>query len=120
MEKLVCPVGENSAVQKVCDQTDPYLSSLEQDQLFITAMRGIFQWHIEHSEFYARWAEKNNFSLERIKSISDLPQMPSLLAHFFKTTELLSVPREKIVLHLTSSGTQGQKSQVFFDEWSIK
>ena len=33
---------------------------------------------------------------------------------------MLSIPSKDIYLHLTSSGTQGQKSQVFFDEWTIK
>jgi phenylacetate-coenzyme A ligase PaaK-like adenylate-forming protein len=33
---------------------------------------------------------------------------------------VLSVSRENIYLHLTSSGTTGQKSQIFFDEWTIK
>jgi phenylacetate-coenzyme A ligase PaaK-like adenylate-forming protein len=32
----------------------------------------------------------------------------------------LSIPIDEVFLHLTSSGTSGQKSQIFFDEWTIK
>lgn len=33
---------------------------------------------------------------------------------------MLSIPREEVELHLTSSGTTGQKSQMFFDHWTIR
>jgi Acyl-protein synthetase, LuxE len=33
---------------------------------------------------------------------------------------VLSIPKTKDLMHFTSSGTTGQKSQIFFDHWSFK
>jgi phenylacetate-coenzyme A ligase PaaK-like adenylate-forming protein len=49
-----------------------------------------------------------------------LSKIPFIHANFFKSHEILSVKEDTIFEHLTSSGTTGQKSQMFFDEWSIK
>ena len=111
---LQSPVGSQSAVQRLCDISTPYAQSSEQDQLFLAAMKEIVQWHETHSEFYKKLLKKNNFKFDQVKTISDLISIPGLWAHFFKTHEILSVDRQKIYLHLTSSGTLGQKSQVFF------
>src|SRR5207244_13569209 len=45
---------------------------------------------------------------------------PLLPANFFKRHEVLSIPRDEVFLHLTSSGTTGQKSQMFYDGWTIR
>jgi phenylacetate-coenzyme A ligase PaaK-like adenylate-forming protein len=58
--------------------------------------------------------------LASLKTIEDLVRLPMVPANFFKLHEVVSVPRSAISLHLTSSGTTGQKSQMFFDNWSIK
>ena len=119
MENLLSPLGKNSSLQKLCDIKNPYLKSPELDSLFIAAMKEIILWHQNHSTFYKKLLEKKSFNIEKIKSIEDLVAVPEVWAHFFKTHELLSVDQKEILLHLTSSGTQGQKSQVFFDNWSI-
>ncbi len=119
MENLLSPLGKNSSLQKLCDIKTPYLKSKELDLLFFDAMKEIILWHQKHSSFYKKLIEMNAFNIEKIKSIEDLTAIPEVWAHFFKTHELLSVDRKEILLHLTSSGTQGQKSQVFFDNWSI-
>lgn len=41
------------------------------------------------------------------------------MVHLFKERELCSVPRENIALTLTSSGTGGQKSQMFLSQRSL-
>ena len=106
-------------VQSLCDQTDPYATSAASDVLFAAAMREIVAWHQARSPFYARLLQERDFSCQQLQTASDCAALPLIHANFFKTHEILSVPRESITLHLTSSGTTGQKSQIFFDAWSI-
>lgn len=107
-------------VQTLCDQTDPYANFHGSDEQFIKAMKEITAWHMEKSSFYKKLCEAENFTLNKISSISDCIKIPHLWAHFFKGNEILSIPPSEVYLHLTSSGTTGQKSQIFFDEWTIK
>lgn len=51
--------------------------------------------------------------------MDDMDKVPFIHANFFKTHEILSIDRSDVAIHLTSSGTTGQKSQIFFDSWSI-
>lgn len=107
-------------LQKICDISNPYADFTSSESDFIQAMIEVTKWHIEHSEYYKKLAKSQNFSVEEIKSIEDCLKIPHLWAHFFKTREILSVKTDEVYLHLTSSGTTGQKSQIFFDEWTIK
>jgi phenylacetate-coenzyme A ligase PaaK-like adenylate-forming protein len=107
-------------LQKICDISNPYADFASSESDFIQAMKEVTKWHIEHSEYYKKLAQSQNFSVEEIKSIEDCLKIPHLWAHFFKTREILSVKMDEVYLHLTSSGTTGQKSQIFFDEWTIK
>ena len=119
--KLNVPKGFNlEHVQILCDQSDPYDYFQESDELFIKAMKEITLWHMEKSPFYNKLADSQDFNIENVKTIEDCTKIPHLWAHFFKGNEVLSIPPSDVFLHLTSSGTTGQKSQVFFDEWTIR
>lgn len=107
-------------VQVLCDQSDPYDGFRESDEKFIQAMREIVSWHMEKSDYYAKLCQSENFKPASLKTLEDCLKIPHLWAHFFKGNEILSVPKEEVFLHLTSSGTTGQKSQIFFDEWTIR
>jgi phenylacetate-coenzyme A ligase PaaK-like adenylate-forming protein len=109
-----------SSVKELCEIENPYLNFQQSDKLFIKSMKEIVEWHMQKSPFYKKLVDSENFQLSQIKTIDDLILIPHLWAHFFKSHEVLSVSRENIFLHLTSSGTTGQKSQIFFDEWTIK
>lgn len=119
-EKLIVPDQSLKKIQELCDNQHPYQNFESSNELFLLAMKEIVQWHIDQSEFYKKICNDLNLNLDKIKTIDDLVQIPHLWAHFFKSHELMSVAKEKIFLHLTSSGTTGQKSQIFFDEWTIK
>ncbi len=119
--KLSTPSPEKlSAVQALCDLQRPYEDFNSTDALFIKSMKEICQWHIDNSDYYKKLCLSEKFNPESLKTTSDLIKIPHLWAHFFKGNAILSIPPEKVFLHLTSSGTTGQKSQVFFDEWTIR
>lgn len=106
-------------VQELCDISQPYEVSERADNLFVVAMQEISRWHCLHNDFYRKLVEMRKFDPAAIKSIENCANIPFVLANFFKLHEQLSIPRERVTLHLTSSGTSGQKSQIFFDDWTL-
>ena len=107
------------SVQKICDINEPFRTDADTDELFLQAMREIMQWHYERCPFYRSLLDREKFSPARLKATGDLPAIPFIHANFFKTHAIKSVSDEDIEITLTSSGTMGQKSRMFFDHWSI-
>ena len=89
-------------------------------EVFTCAMREAVSWHYESCPEYRNWLDYNNFKPEDLNSPESLEKLPFIFANIFKTRTLVSILDKDVSLHLTSSGTSGQKSQMFFDDWSIK
>lgn len=85
-------------------------------KIFINAIIEVLKHHEQNNTFFKRLLDENNFKPSDIKTEEDLIKIPCIPANFFKTYESLSVDRDKIFVHVTSSGTAGQKSQMFFDK----
>lgn len=85
-------------------------------ELFLESMRECLKHHMENNEFFKKYMDEAGFTPEDLKTEADLEKIPFIHANFFKKYEVLSVPREDIVFYATSSGTSGQKSQMFFDQ----
>ncbi|SCY44474.1 LuxE/PaaK family acyltransferase [Alkaliphilus peptidifermentans] len=90
------------------------------NDLFCEAMKESIQHHSSHCQLYQRFLEAKRFYVECIKSVDDCKKIPAIPAHFFKYHEVLSINKDDIEVHATSSGTEGQKSQIFLDSDSIK
>ncbi|MDT8718413.1 hypothetical protein IAI10_17230 [Clostridium sp. 19966] len=90
------------------------------EELFVEAMRESIQHHSNNCDFYRKLLKAKGFRAEEIKTIEDCEKIPPITAEFFKHHEVLSVDRSQIEIHATSSGTQGQKSQIFFDKESVR
>jgi phenylacetate-coenzyme A ligase PaaK-like adenylate-forming protein len=108
-----------AATAELCTLSNPYCQDAASDALFVRAMREICAWHIAHCPFYARLAALRSFAPERLETVADCATIPPIHANFFKQHEVLSIDRAAVKTHLTSSGTTGQKSQMFFDAWSL-
>ncbi|ACL17231.1 LuxE/PaaK family acyltransferase [Methanosphaerula palustris] len=108
-----------ASVQLLCNSRDPYRTGPEQDTLFIRAMQEILLWHQQRSPFFAALLESKQIDPLKITRIRDLARIPMVHANFFKTHELLSVDRSTLCSSLTSSGTTGQKSQMFYDPFTL-
>ncbi len=96
-----------------------YRTSSEHDAAFLAAMREALSWHLEHHATYRELCRQADFGLEDLQTIADVPRVPHVFVNVFKTHELLSIDRSEVALNLTSSGTTGQKSQIFFDRASL-
>ncbi|MBF0361225.1 MAG: acyl-protein synthase [Oligoflexia bacterium] len=110
----------------LCNIEQPYLAFDEKiETLFRKAMVENLTYHMERegSGFVRRLFEVRKFNPQSILEDTDgangVEKIPFILANFFKRHKLLSIDEDKVFLHLTSSGTGGEKSQVFFDQWSI-
>lgn len=85
-------------------------------EVFMEAMRDCLKHHIDKNEFFGKYAKACGFDPDALKSEDDLKNIPFIHANFFKKYESLSVERDEVVFYATSSGTTGQKSQMFFDQ----
>lgn len=108
------------ALDQLMALQDMYGAGPEHDEAFLAAMREAIAWHLENNAPYRELARRDGFNLENLQTLADLVKVPHVFINVFKQHELLSIPREGIALNLTSSGTTGQKSQVFFDQRSMQ
>lgn len=107
-------------LQELGDLRTPYVTGPEVDLLFTAALNEANAWHIRGSAFYrALWQTQLPSQRLPLHDLGDLTRLPLLPANFFKSHEVASIPPERITACLTSSGTSGQKSQMFFDDWSL-
>jgi phenylacetate-coenzyme A ligase PaaK-like adenylate-forming protein len=109
-----------ASVQRLCELSDPFAHSPENDALYAKAMLESVAWHRSRSAFYDKHCAASGFDPAAVRTAQDCAKIPFVLANFFKAHEILSIPKDQVFAHFTSSGTLGQKSQVFFDRWSMK
>lgn len=107
------------ALDQLMALQDMYGAGPEHDAAFLGAMQEAVAWHLEHCAPYRELARRDGFTLSDLENLEDLVKVPHVFINVFKQYEILSIPRKAIALHLTSSGTTGQKSQVFFDQRSM-
>lgn len=88
-------------------------------EIFMEAMRDCVRHHMDNNDFFRKCMESAGVTPEDLKAEEDLAKIPPIHANCFKKYEILSVPMEDIVEYATSSGTTGQKSQMFFDKDSF-
>jgi phenylacetate-coenzyme A ligase PaaK-like adenylate-forming protein len=86
---------------------------------FIEAVKANILHHQRHCAFYAKLLAQSMFKPEKLQTADECAAIPVIPAAFFKRHEILSIPHSDISIHATSSGTQGQKSQVFIDDDSL-
>jgi len=104
-----------TAREKLIKTADVY-DHVGTSEIFLEAMRDCLTHHAKNNDFFGRYLQEAGFSPADLKTEDDLKNIPFIHANFFKKYEVLSVPREEIVEYATSSGTSGQKSQMFFDQ----
>lgn len=109
-----------SSVQRLCELKDPYAFGAQAQRLFVKAMAESVEWHRKRSPFYRELISRSRFKTSQLKTVADCARVPFVLANFFKRHEALSIPKDGVFAHFTSSGTTGQKSQIFFDSWSFR
>lgn len=106
------------ALQRLYASADPF-DAAGTEAAFVEAVRQCAQWHYDRNAFFHTLLDRNSFSPEQIRTMDDIKDIPFLHANFYKTHVVLTAKKEDIILNLTSSGTTGQKSQMFYDAWTM-
>lgn len=99
--------------------SDPFSFSTENRDLFLRSFIENATFHYNKHEFTRKLWDRFGFHPSQLKSEEDLENVPGTMVHLFKEHEFHSVPKNEIVLTLTSSGTGGQKSQQFLSQLSL-
>jgi len=105
--------------EAICRITAPHQWDEAKSQLMVNACREMAEFHVKHSPDIAFLYEKNGFVPSSLQSEGDLERLPFIGVTAMKYFLLTSLPHDKAVLKLTSSGTRGQKTQIWFDEESL-
>ncbi len=85
------------------------------DEAFVRACRDNAAYHIKHCPGYAAICKEAGFSPEMLRTVDDLVKIPVLPTLFFKRRTLFSMPRWRMAMEVTSSGTSGKYSRIGFD-----
>jgi len=85
------------------------------DSAFLRSCRDNAAYHIRRCPGYAAICQRFNFSPEDLRTMDDLPRIPVLPTQFFKRRALFSMPRRRMAMLVTSSGTSGSFSRIGFD-----
>ncbi len=106
--------------EKICKIKDPLHWSEEKNKIMLDGIREMLLFHQENCPEIANMYKRYKFDPNQIKSIDDFSKIPPLGVSAMKSYLILSRPPEKATLKLTSSGTGGQKTQIWFDEESLQ
>jgi long-chain-fatty-acid---luciferin-component ligase len=90
-------------------------------ELRLRLIREAAAWHLRRNDRYARYCAGVGFSLGDLRDPSDLVRLPLLPASLFKrgAETVATRPADDMVLHTTSSGTQGAVSVVPRDDLTL-
>ena len=89
------------------------------DRAFLRACRENCAYHIRRCPGYAAICEHLGFSPDQLRTVDDLAKIPPIPTLFFKGRTLFSMPRRRMAMEVTSSGTSGKFSRIGFDWGSI-
>lgn len=89
------------------------------DALFLHAMKENILFHQTHCPTYGRILDYYGFHAEDLKTADNLCRIPALPTLFYKTHEMYSMPRKKLWINVTSSGTKGRQSRMGYDVKSL-
>jgi len=104
---------------ELCRSDHPLDWSEKSRSLMIKACREMAIFHSRHNREFDWLCRKAAFNVESINVESDLEKIPAVGVTAMKYYLLLSLAEEAAVLKLTSSGTRGQKTQIWFDRDSL-
>lgn len=88
-------------------------------EIFLKAVRENCEFHYHHCSEYKKILDRMNFSPSDLKTYEDIAKIPPIPTLFFKKHKIFSMPKKRIFLTATSSGTSGKFSEIGFDLGSL-
>ncbi len=105
--------------EAICRVPNPLDWDESKKQLMVNACREMAEFHNANSSDIRFLYRKNQFDPSSLQTEADLARLPFVGVTAMKYFLLTSVPHDQAVLKLTSSGTRGQKTQIWFDQASL-
>jgi phenylacetate-coenzyme A ligase PaaK-like adenylate-forming protein len=105
--------------EKISRIKNPLDWSAEKNDLMVSACREMAIYHYKTSPELKHIYDRRGFNPESIKTEKDLPRIPAVGVTAMKHFLMTSLPHDRAVLKLTSSGTRGQKTQIWMDDKSL-
>ncbi len=106
--------------EALCRVEKPHVWSEAKTRLMVGACREFASFHFERSREIAHLYRREAFDPRSIQQESDLSRIPMLGVSAMKRFLITSLPHSLATLKLTSSGTRGQKTQIWFDAPSLE
>lgn len=100
--------------QKLFWSAHPYDLNGTQER-FLQAVRENCAYHLRRCPEYRAIARALNFFPQQLRTIEDLAKIPVIPTLFYKRHAIFSMPRRRMAMCVTSSGTSGKFSQIGFD-----
>ncbi len=100
-------------------ETHPFDHSDVARDAFRQSFKRCAEIHYAGNNFFRGLWDSHNITPDKIDSEDDLRRVPAIMVNLFKEHELMTGVPEDVVLTLTSSGTGGQKSQIFLNHDSL-
>lgn len=98
---------------------EPLTWTAEKCDLLVKACKEMALFHQENCKEIAFLYAREKFDPNSLREEKDLERLPFIGVTGMKYYLLTSLPHDKAVLKLTSSGTRGQKTQIWFDADSL-
>ncbi len=99
--------------------TNPFSFTPADGERFLASFRECAAVHYEKNPLLRGLWQRAGMTPADVTTEAALAHVPWLMVNLFKEHELMTGDPAKIVLNLTSSGTSGQKSQIFLDQQSL-
>jgi len=112
------PLTSRAAIDALFE-TPAFKYSPATSKVFCAAMRAALAFQGERSPVLKALYKAEGFSPASVRTERDIQKIPFLFVAALKERDLTTLPRSKIVLELTSSGTTGQKSRMQLDKGSL-
>lgn len=91
----------------------------QNNDLFFKSLQEICVHHYQKCDYFRFVFDSEDMDVSTMND-SDLYKLPFINVDLFKTVDFYNSNYEDFVLHLTSSGTSGQKSQTYLDKGSLR
>ncbi len=89
------------------------------NELFLKAMQENCAYQYANCEDYRRILDEKQFHPGDLKEYKDIEKLPFIPTLYFKRHALFSMPKRRLLIKATSSGTSGKKSQMGFNFGSL-